>query len=543
MTLEETVQRFRDWCVMTRLPIKRVAENIFEIQVDEDRSEKFLLVTHKDGIIFDQSMKILLSEDEKNHSVDIDNFTFLFGNRFYFFSKDSDRVHFFPLIHLGKARRGKLDTNVPFLGIHSKYEILNGSKGFSEWVKRAKFLGIDTLGVCEKNSISSALTFQLECAKNGIKSVIGATESVSDHDKMYSIKLYVINSDGWRNLLSINAEINIHNNGSIEKDKLMTMTDGLVCVIDPVSVSFDDPFVQDMKKSFENIYYQFDTRIYIDESQNDMFLSALQQYMLSDMNPVIINDAYYLTKMDRRAKSIMNAVANRKTEFETDDASFKDINSNLEIATNTLFSTYNEAESFLGLCIENTKKVGEMCSFSVNTGRKYLPDYIMTEKEASIYKTNLDLFYGLIIEGLNKLKNYPNYNTYLEKARYEAKILVKYGFVDYFLIVRDFLVNYCRENGILTGIGRGSVGGSIIAYLLNISYTDPVRYDLLFSRFLNEGRLEKNVKAKKYTIQTETGDVELWDTDLVMVSRDGREVVIMVQDLNEGEEFEIVKRD
>ena len=155
----------------------------------------------------------------------------------------------------------------------------------------------------------------------------------------------------------------------------------------------------------------------------------------------------------------------------------------------------------------NADMIAENCNFEIPTDSRHLPRYEMTKEEKKKYTSNEDMFDSLIYEGLeNKPELLEDYSedVLVERIERESKI-IKFGdVVDYFLILRD-IVNWCKENNILLGAGRGSASGSLISYLFGIINTHPLKFNLLFERFLTRGRLGHFEKKKMYEVILEDG--------------------------------------
>ena len=144
----------------------------------------------------------------------VDGFVYEFGGRWYLQDADEEELQMNELIYYGKADQ-KLPTKA-FLGIRSSYELMNGMGLYKDWIRKAKFLGVETLGICERSTLSGVLDFQNQCQQNGIKSIIGMTIPVKG-DLTFDMKVYAKNFQGWLNLLKFNSKLNIDGENHIEK--------------------------------------------------------------------------------------------------------------------------------------------------------------------------------------------------------------------------------------------------------------------------------------------------------------------------------------
>lgn len=447
-----------------------------------------------DTVTIDEKNYFIVMPDELNGNIigdgfilltekqDTDRYVFKFGGNWYWSESRTD-LKLNPLKYIGKANISFDPT--PFLGVHTKYEILNGSRDAKDWCKKAKFLGINTLGVCEKNTLSGTLPFQLECKKQGIISILGATYTVDRLDCKYDIKVYAKNLIGWENMLSINKEVRATNHGYILEKDFFDYVEGLIVVIDPKSIDFDKIFP--IQLHIKDLYYQLDTVEYVNNDRDTWYLENLKKFVRQEnIQPVIITDAYYLDKEHAHIKKKLNTV-NAKMEYEAVNQHFKCFDEFLNELV-CLFNSNDETfDKVLKIAIENTLLIAKQCKFNIATDKKHLPKYKMNEQEAAQYETNEDLFWALIDKGLSEKCPEGEIDKYLARIEEEVEV-IKYGnLIDYFLINYD-QVKWCKENDIPVGLGRGSGSGSLISYFCQITKVDPIKYGLLFSRFLTKAR-------------------------------------------------------
>ena len=429
-------------------------------------------------------------EQEYVRTIGCDYFAYEFGGRMYYDKvTDTTDPKLLPLRHLGEAKM-IWPTNT-FLGVHGGYELCNGSRSYKDWVKKASFLGVESLGICEKNTLAGTLSFQLECSKAGIKSVIGLT-AVVDFGTIgiHEIKLYVKNSEGWRNLLRINKAINIDGvPGSTMWEKVNEHTDGLVVVL-----ATNTPL--DCVKMLKNadIYYQVSTTQYNSNALDKEYLLAMKKFVdKPTIKGALISDAYYLDEDDVQIKKKLNAIGGIHSNGARDEY-FK----STEEEYGSWFKLFNEdderCDSLFMDITANTKEIADKCNFEIELGTLHLPKYEMTKVEIKKYGNSDELFWTLIEDALGDVEvaKGKTLGDYIDRVETEYAVISKGGFIDYFLILWD-INNWCRTQEILTGIGRGSAGGSLIAYLLGITKVDPLKYGLLFERFLNESRIQNSL--------------------------------------------------
>jgi DNA polymerase III subunit alpha len=449
----------------------------------EISGDKHMLVLPDDGILFDDEFDLITNSTEKGVK-----YVFCFGERWYC-SDTQLKPQLNELKYLGKSK-STVPTEV-FLGVHGGYELLNGSRLYKDWVKKAKFIGIHTLGLIEKNTLAGTLKFQLECLKNDIKPIIGATYTVfrESDDYRYDIKCYVQSIKGWESLLLMNKEVNVLNKKFIHESRLLELTEGIIFVLDPKTIDYDKILPLDINIS--TLYYQLDT-VEFEEEQRDMwYLQNLKKFFNSQIKPVSIRDAYYLDKEHSHIKSKLNLISG-VFDYKANNQYFKDN----EDYFGELCELFGEDDDRLfkvfKSAVRNEQYIAKICNFTIDVDKRHLPQYRMTEEEKKKFEDNEDLFWHLIEEGLKNKAPKDKLSEYIERVEREVEI-IKFGeVVDYFLILWD-IINWASRNGIMHGIGRGSGGGSLVAYLMGLVEIDPIEFGLLFERFLTKERAAKSL--------------------------------------------------
>jgi DNA polymerase-3 subunit alpha len=507
--------KFKSWCKDNHLAPTQVGDYVYEVE-----GKKYLLLEEKDGNVCNSEYEIMLNAYEHSLVKSVDFVLYLWGTRFVYTpvgvldNPGNENVHIFK--YLGETT---LNTpGLPFLGVHGPYEILNGTRPYNDWASKAKFLKIDTLGICEKNTLAGTLSFQEVCKKKNLKSVLGETITIKSdtEDLLYEGKLYVINQKGWKNLLLINTEINVNNPSQfIEERKLFELAEGLVFAFNPLFFPFSIDKIKQYQKAFSYCYFQLDSVQYSNESSDKDFLSQTQKYLNNKegLEPILLCDAYYLDKEDFVVKPAINAIAAHRT-FASENQYFKADDENL-VLFDKLFKE-DDFSQVLTKAIDNLTFVSQVCDFEIETGKFKLPKYKMTSEEKEIYSSSEDMFLSLLMEGYEKLtKDFSGEDKekYLQRLETEIDVIQSGGFADYFLILWD-IVKFCKDKDILTGPGRGSAAGSLVAYCLNITKLDPIKYGLLFERFLNKGRVVREVERECVKINNE---IEIQGTEKLSV--------------------------
>lgn len=468
----------------------------------------FLYVHPFDGKIIDEDFAFILSDEEFDllDEKKVDFILFEFGQKFYYASPKQTKNRYNEIIYKPEFNDFKYlgKTSEPFvmdfthLGVHSEYEMLNGSGACELWVKKAAFLGVKALGICDKNTMAGVLSFQTSCDKKGIKPIIGETVTVAvnyseeqANQETFELKLYAINYEGWKNLLLVNKAINVDYDGFIPDTLLYTLGKGLCCVVpkeSELNYIKDDrkkaiKLISKYKKAFDRVYYQIDTVEYTSQQLFRKHLENLDVYIMNYkkfIKPILINDSYYLDEEEGGLKSMLNKVAGRASA-ESNNQFFKSFGDTLKS-----YDEWSEVEQLWDTILEGVQRANDFVDkveFHINTGERKLPHFEVDNVE--------ELFFQELERGVNeRLKDVPpkRMKEYLKQIETECAVIVPNGLCDYFMILWD-IIKHCRDNGINTGPGRGSVCGSLIAYCLRITDVDPLKYGLMFERFLNETRV------------------------------------------------------
>lgn len=470
---------------------------------------KFLYLKPFDGKIIDEDFAFILSDQEFDlaDSKKIDYILFEFGNKFYFSSLKQSKNRYNEIIYKPEFNDFKYlgKTSEPFimdfvhLGVRDEYEMMNGSGACDIWAKKAKFMNHKALGVCDRNTLSGALSFQTFCKKYDIKSIIGETVTVAknydekvDIQETFELKLYVLNDIGWKNILLINKALNVDYKGFIPDTELYSYGEGLCCVV-PKESEFnyvkDDrkavfKLIKKYKESFDEVYYQIDTVEYTSSQLFKKHLQNIDTYLCNyrkKLKPILINDSYYIDQEEAGLKEMLNKV-NSKVNPESHNQYYKSVSETISSYEEWLDEVEPLFEAIIS-GIENSVKLSDSVNFTINTGERKLPKFEIKDVEG--------LFFDQVEKGINERlsdKKGKELEIYLERVSKECNVIVPNGLCDYFMILWD-IMKWCRERDINTGSGRGSVCGSLLAYLLYITDVDPLKYDLLFERFLNETRV------------------------------------------------------
>ena len=509
-------EALRRWADDNYLAIEEKRDDELNIIAIEGVGDFLYLHPDDKGKIIDQRFSFAVTGAEFDALYDgvVKYILFEFGGKFYYSNIKKDhlrldksvvfRPEFRDFKYLGTATAEEL---VPFvhLGVHSEYEFLNGSSNCEEWAAKAKFNGMKALGICDRNTLAGTLAFQTACLNNGLKPIIGETVTVAcnydqaaDVQETFALKLYVTSPEGWRNLLLVNKAINVDYQGFIPSEELYKLGRGLICVIPPDSelnyfksdAERCKALLEAYQAAFDQVYYQIDTVEFESEALFRAHLEAIDTYICRCRKmkayrqtlPIVINDSYYLDREEAPLKALLNKVAG-VVNAESSTQYFKNSKETIlayEEWMDVAAPLYEKIIDGMAL----TATLTDTIEFKIPTGIRHLPKY-------KFVKTTVeDAFFEKLEQGVQErlVGKVDDLDKYMNELEKECAIIVPNGLCDYFMILWD-IMNWCREQGVMTGSGRGSVCGSLIAYCLYITDVDPLKYDLMFERFLNATRV------------------------------------------------------
>lgn len=443
-----------------------------------------LFPPNDDGYFFDEDFRW------DNEATEYDGYIFRFGGVWYTIEKGQERDPKLNRVKWrGQSEVAGLSSN--FLGVHGSFELLNGTSLYSDWVKKAKFLRVERLGIVEKGTLAGALKFQNACKSVGIIPVFGMEVPVKDEKKdiSFTYKIYAQNEKGWQHLLAINKIINCDSSGKFitPKDMMEHVADVFI-VFDPKTIDYTD--IPILLRNKHNVFWQADTVEYAKFNRDTEYLTNFEAFYKSKMKPVALCDAFYIEPEYYILRETVNKIK-KKVNHKSYNQYFKDEVTYMEELL-SLFGDQSIGEAFYLKARENMDMIAESCNFEIPTDSRHLPRYEMTKEEKEKYESNEDMFDSLIYEGLeNKPELLEDYSEDVLVERIERESdTIKFGdVVDYFLILRD-IVNWCKGNDILLGGGRGSSAGCLISYLFGIVNTNALKFNLLFERFLTKGRIK-----------------------------------------------------
>ena len=491
----ETLNKLTAWIEDNHLQAEWIGDRLFKIggesfyilpELRRDNSSVESIFTEEFHI------NIALEDESFCNDIEVGNLCFKFGNNFYytpFSTIEKPQLNILKYIGSNPSETG---IDYSFLGLRGQFELCNGSGSYSDWIKKSKFLGVKSLGIAEHNTLAGTLPFQQECQRAGMDFILGETITVIGKDfKTYLAKCYAMNQEGWFNLLYINKIINVDNilDGQyISEAELTEYGKGLVLVID-CECEFTSELINSYKNSFEKVFFQFDLTTYKGHEKDRGRLLAHQNYLknhLEELEPILIQDAFYLDKEYSHVKGLLNKIGSVKFQFDSDDQWYKSLDEIFldwaplfKDEDGRLFEVFQEAAA-------NTVRVSKAAHYEIETEARHLPKFTALNGEDSD-----DLFFRLIGEGMARIGKEQD-EEYWARIEEEVRVIQLGDVVDYFLILWD-IIEWCKQEDILTGVGRGSAAGCLVSYLLGITTIDPIEYGLLFERFLNEGRVQTSL--------------------------------------------------
>ncbi len=386
------------------------------------------------------------------------------------------------------------------LHLHTEYSLLDGFARIDKLFDRLKELNMDSVAITDHGTMFGVVDFYKEAKKHGIKPIIGCelytsarsyTQKDSTFDKNSGhLILLVKNKTGYQNLIKLVSEgfINgFYYKPRIDYDLLEKHSEGLIvlsaCLAGEIQQCLMNNNYESAKKialrlkntfGKENFYLEMQDHGIPEQRKVNMLLVKLAKDI--DLELVATNDVHYIHKKDAAVHDVLlciqtgkNVSDSKRMKFPTDEFYLKSP------------EEMSDLFSYIPSAIENTNKIAAMCNMEFDFTQRHLPEYYLPEGiDHEKYLRDLCL------RGLKE--RYVDYEKHLQRLDYELNTISEMGFSDYFLIVWDF-IKYSKESGISVGPGRGSVGGSIVAYVLKITDVDPIKYDLIFERFLNPERV------------------------------------------------------
>ena len=388
------------------------------------------------------------------------------------------------------------------LHVHTEYSLLDGSNKIKEYVKRVKELGMDSAAITDHGVMYGVIDFYKEATAAGLNPIIGCEvyvaprsrfdrELTGGEDRYYHLVLLAENNTGYANLVKIVSRgftEGYYYRPRVDMEVLEEFHEGIIalsaCLAGEVQRYIQKGLIDEagkVAKRYEACFGRGNFFLELQDhgipTQQTVNAALLRMSKELDIPLVATNDVHYTYAEDAQPHDILLCLQTGRKLADEDRMRYEGgqyyVKSEEEMKG--LFPYAWEA-------VENTQRIADRCHVEIEFGKYKVPHYEVPEGHDSWSYLN-----KLCQDGM--AMRYPQDDATLQKRlEYELGIIRDMGFVDYFLIVWDY-INYCRENGIAVGPGRGSAAGSIVSYCLQITNIDPIKYSLLFERFLNPERI------------------------------------------------------
>lgn len=398
------------------------------------------------------------------------------------------------------------------LHVHSHYSLLDGLSKIDEIVSRAKELGMDSIALTDHGVMYGAIEFYKKAKAAGIKPIIGCEIYLANNtrfdkrsgidDKRYHLVLLAKNDEGYKNLLKIVGLSHLEGfyyKPRADKDLLRKYSEGIIALsaclggeIPHAIHARDFELAEKLALEYQDIFGKGNFFLEVQphpklEGQDFTNKEIIKLGKKLGIPVVATNDSHYLRKEDAEAQDVLLAVQTQNSLDDEDRLTMK-------FEDFSIKSTQEMSESFKENpdVIQNTQVIVDACNVTLELGKIQLPFFQVPEGQTpqtylrDLCNKGLERRYSIKVGDAENLDEKSK--QILVRTDFELSVIEKMGYASYFLIVQDF-VNWAKNQGIVVGPGRGSAAGSIVAYLLNITNIDPIKYDLLFERFLNPDRI------------------------------------------------------
>ncbi len=388
------------------------------------------------------------------------------------------------------------------LHVHTEYSLLDGACRLDRLCSAAKERGQTALAITDHGNLFGAVDFYRTAKKHGIKPIIGCEVYVaarSRFDKVHGVDsnrhhlvLLCENETGYKNLIKMVSSAwvdGFYTKPRIDRELLEKHHEGLIalsaCLAGEIpKLITNGEYIKARETAlwYKNLFGE--GKYYLEMQNHGIPEQTIVNDALVRMSnetgiPLVsTNDVHYVNKEDAYTQKILICIATNHTVDEENSLEFTSDNFYLktEDEMRSLFPNNTDA-------IENTQKIADMCNFDFEFGNTKLPNFDVPDG-----KSHYDYFKEKCYDGLTKRYGDNPHKQYIDRLEYELSVINNMGYVDYFLIVADF-IQYARDHGIPVGPGRGSGAGSICAYCMGITNVDPIKYNLIFERFLNPDRV------------------------------------------------------
>lgn len=385
------------------------------------------------------------------------------------------------------------------LHVHTEYSLLDGAAGIRELLDYAKECGFDSLAITDHGTMYGVVDFYLAAKERGIKPIIGCEVYTApksrfekdNDDRYYHLVLLAKNEQGYKNIMALSSLGFIdgyYYKPRVDYELLRKHSQGVIALsaclrgeiptaLSRGEVSKAEAVAKKMLSIYGegNFYIEIQNHGIEDEIKILPQLASLAQRL--NIPLVCTNDVHYTRKSDSFKQDVLTCIQTGKKLYDTDRMKFSTDEFYLKSAEEMkeIFAEFPEA-------ISNTEKIADMCNLELDFSKTFLPKFENPEN-----MDNGEYLERLCIDGARK-KYGELTEEIIQRLKYELETIGNMGYTDYFLIVWDF-IRYAKQNGIIVGPGRGSAAGSLVSYVLDITQVDPIKFGLIFERFLNPERI------------------------------------------------------
>ena len=386
------------------------------------------------------------------------------------------------------------------LHVHTEYSLLDGACRIGQLVHTAKELGQHAIAITDHGVMYGVIDFYKAAKKEGIKPILGCEVYVAARQRTdkthqldsssYHLILLCKNETGYHNLMKIVSDAYVtgfYNRPRTDFSVLERYHEGLICLsaclageVPQALLRGDYEAAKEIALRYKSLFgedYYIELQDHQMAEQRQILPSLARLAKECGIGLVATNDVHYIEKEDAQAQKVMMAVQMGKTVEDESELFFPTQEFYLKTGEEML-ELFGEFEG----AIENTGKIADQCNVEIEFGHYHLPVFPLEEG-----RTAKETLFALVKEGYERRFPQGSEEAW-SRLQYELETIEQMGFIDYFLIVRDF-IQYAREHGIAVGPGRGSAAGSLVSYVLGITDIDPMKYNLLFERFLNPERI------------------------------------------------------
>lgn len=394
-----------------------------------------------------------------------------------------------------------MENKFTHLHVHTEYSLLDGFSRIDQLIEKAKSYGMDSLAITDHGQMYGVIEFYKKATAAGIKPIIGCEVYISEKDhtlkdpsnkRYYHLILLAKNNNGYQNLLKIVSEAYVNGyyyKPRVDLDFIKDYSEDIIALSACLSGEVNQRILEnDIEGAYEtakkyvevfgreNYYLELQNHGLPEQKKVNEVLVKMHEDL--DIELVATNDAHYINREDSYYQDVLLCI--QTGALLKDDDRMKMPCDEFYLKSpdemHAIFKNYERA-------IENTNKIADMCNVEIEFHNPHLP-YFSKLPEGM---TNLDYLTQLVDEGL--ARKYENVDEDIRaRAMKEINVINNMGYIDYFLIVWDF-VRFAREHDIAVGPGRGSAAGSLVSYALDITQIDPLKYNLIFERFLNPERV------------------------------------------------------